>query len=111
MKTIIVPPPVTILNLITDEPMMINGSSDPWPMWKYLAMYVLTDPAMGKGFEANHARVQILRAFKGTVVGEVVLDDDWVKGLQVAVANPAADIPVWAAIQCMPFQQAVMEAG
>lgn len=110
MISVRVPDPIQIRNLVTDEPMVIDGSSDPWPMWKYLAMWVLPDSKLGKGFEADSIRVNILTAFKLQLRGEVDLDDEWVKRLYSAVKDPDVGLPAWAAINLMPFTEAIVEA-
>lgn len=112
-----VPPPIQIVDLVTDEPMKINGSCEPWPMYRYLAMWVIPDPALGVGFEADMIRHKILQAFrfdgyKDPTFGarDIELDDEWIKRMHRAVTSPAEQIPAWAAVNLLPFQQAVVEA-
>jgi hypothetical protein len=90
--------------------MTVDGSKKPRPMWWYLAMWVLPDPQMGKGFLANHARSEILKAFQGASEPRLALDDEWVERMYKCVMNPSLDIPAWAAVQFLPFQKAIVDA-
>lgn len=106
-----IPPPVTMKNLATDEVMPIDGSIEPWDMHKYIITWVLSDPSFGNGYQANYDRVQIAKKFKAlNGATEIELDDNWVKCMQNAVNTPKGQIPGWAGMQCLCFQEAIRNA-
>ncbi len=106
MNKVHIPDPIQIRDLTTNEPMSVNGSMEPLAMWQWLAIFVLPDPAMGKGLKAATIKMQILDAFKGG--GE--LEDEWLRRLFGAITEPEGTIPAWVEMQCIPFANEIKRA-
>jgi hypothetical protein len=114
MMKIQIPAPITMVNMATGEPMETpEGGPSIWSMRKYIAMFVLPDPAFGNGFQANYDRMKILNMFEDAEesgVAEIELDDGWVKAMKRAVENPKGTVPGWTGMQCLCFQEAIRDA-
>jgi len=111
MKYITVPPLITMRNLVNREAVAVDGDIEPWSFCKYLCAVVLPDTAMGKGYAADKARFTLDDLFKCSKPGdEVGVEDEHYKLLKKTVEEPTLQAAPAITMQCLPFQEAVLEA-
>ena len=112
MKHIKVPAPIQLFDLSANPPKPIPGEEEPWSLHKFLLRAVLPDPAFGKGYKADRARVAIDKATRSFVGGEVwQIEDEHLDMLKTALETPGGEFPPAVKMQCFPFQLAIMEAS
>ena len=112
MHYVEVPHPVQIKNLNTGEPIVVDGSTDPWRMSRYLSDIVLPDPAMGKGYKIDRIRSTVRGAFDGAEPGGyVAIEDEHYDVVRAVIENPESEISPIVTMQLFPFQAAFVEAS
>ena len=112
MYYVVIPQPIQIKNLRTSEPLRIDGDDSPWEMIRYLTDLILTDPAMGKGYEADRVRSTVQHAFANAVPGDYVsVEDAHLKMIRGGIESPDSNIPPVVTMQLLPFQEAFMSAS
>ena len=112
MRYVKIPEPIQLRNLTTEAPLTVDGDDTPWSMYRYLADIVLTDTAMGKGYEVDRIRSTIQEAFKDASPGNcVAVEDDHYDKVQAVIVEPGSEIPPVVTMQLFAFQQAFVDAS
>ncbi len=111
MRYVKIPEPIQMRNLTTDVPLSVDGDDTPWRMYRYLADVVLTDTAMGKGYEVDRIRSTIQEAFKDASPGDyIAVEDAHYDKVQAVIVEPGSEVPPIVTIQLFAFQQAFVDA-
>jgi len=112
MRYVKIPEPIQLRNLTTEAPLTVDGDDTPWSMYRYLADIVLTDTAMGKGYEVDRIRSTIQEAFKDASPGNcVAVEDAHYDKVQAVIVEPGSEIPPVVTMQLFAFQQAFVDAS
>jgi len=112
MRYVKIPEPIQLRNLTTEVPLTVDGDDTPWSMYRYLADIVLTDTAMGKGYEVDRIRSTIQEAFKDASPGNcVAVEDAHYDKVQAVIVEPGSEIPPVVTMQLFAFQQAFVDAS
>jgi len=112
MRYIRTPEPIQLRNLTTGQVLAVDGSTEPWTLYHYLVGIVMTDPAMGTGYDADLARDAIRSTFEGMAPGTTAqIEDAHHAMLCTAIKSPEASIPSIVTMQLVAFQTAVVEAS
>jgi len=112
MRYIRTPEPIQLRNLTTGQVLAVDGSTEPWTLHNYLIRIVMTDPAMGTGYDADLARDAIRSTFEGRVPGTIAqIEDAHHAMLCTAIKSPEASIPSIVTMQLIAFQTAIVEAS
>jgi hypothetical protein len=112
MRYVKITNPIQIKNLSTGEVIAVDGSTEPWTLYEYLVRVVITDPAMGTGYDADLARDTIRFAFQDAEPGDTVqVEDAHHAMLCTSIKSPEASVPSIVTMQLVPFQTAIVEAS
>jgi hypothetical protein len=114
MHDVTVPPPVEIRHPVTKELVPIDGSTEPWELFRYLATVVIPDPGMGRGYKADKIRMDLETLFAkdenrrpGAIVG--VEDEPW-ETMKKVIEKPGGEVPPTLTRSCLSHQAAIVEA-
>jgi predicted methyltransferase len=112
MRYVKIANPIQIKNLSTGEAIAVDGSTEPWTLYEYLVRIVLTDPAMGTGYDADLARDAVRLVFQDAKPGGTVqVEDAHHTMLCTSIKSPEASVSSIVTMQLVPFQTAIVEAS